>query len=72
MMYYGAYMTNPQYEMTEEDIDAVLRYLQLTRPDQATPEMAISILERMQVRVHMLEHIDPDAIEAVLKELEQN
>ena len=65
-------MAGPEYEMTEEDIDAVLNYLRLTDPEKATPEMAIMILERMHVRLHTLEHVSPEAIEEVLKELEKD
>lgn len=65
-------MADPDYEMTEEDIDAVLNYLRLTDPNKATPEMAIMVLERMYSRLHTLEHISPEAIEEVLKDLEES
>lgn len=63
------------YELNEADIDKVLNYLRIIRPEKATPEMAISILESMYVAAHKSaahgEQVDIDkAIEQALKEIE--
>ena len=60
-----------QYHITDEDIEKVLDWLKLTNPRKATPEYARRILERLYVRYHVLEHIDPDAIEDIMKDLEE-
>jgi hypothetical protein len=31
-------MSEPEYEITEQDVETMLGYLRLTLPDQATPE----------------------------------
>jgi hypothetical protein len=61
-----------QYHITDEDIEKVLNLLKLTNPSKATPEYARRILERLYLRYHVLEHIDPDAIEDIMKDLEEN
>jgi hypothetical protein len=70
MRYYRDIMSD--YEMNEEDIDSMLHYLKLTKPEQATPEIAIAILQRLQIKLDGIEKIDPDAIEAILKDLEDH
>jgi hypothetical protein len=41
-----------RYEINEKDIDKVLYYLRIIRPEMATPETAIRILESMNVIAH--------------------
>lgn len=60
-----------QYHITDEDIEKVLNLLKLINPEKATPEYARRILERLYLRYHALEHIDPDAIEEIMKDLEE-
>ena len=60
-----------KYEINEKDIDAVLRFLKTTDPENATPEKAIEILEKWQAGVHMLGHVNPEALEELHKELEK-
>ena len=57
------------YELNEADIDSVLNYLKLTDPENATPEMAIAILEHMQATVHTLAHEDPDLLEKMYRQV---
>ena len=57
------------YELNEKDIDSVINYLKLTDPENATPEMAIAILEHMQATIHTLAHEDPDLLEKMYKEV---
>lgn len=53
------------YEINEKDIDTVLGILKRTDPENATPEMAIAILEELKKRVHLTAHTD---FEALVKE----
>lgn len=61
-----------EYQISEEDIESVIKYLKIIAPDRATPEVAIEILERMYARTHMLEHYDAKAVEEILKDLEDH
>ena len=59
------------YEINEKDIDSVLNYLKIHDPVNATPEMAIAILEEMQVRFHTMSHDDPEMLKQVLEDLKK-
>lgn len=61
-----------QYHITDEDIQKVIDLLYLTNPKKANPETARHILERMYIRYHALEHIDPEAVEEIMKDLEEH
>jgi len=65
-------MADDEYKITEDDIQAVLNLLKIIDPKKATPEVANAVLERMYLRTHMLEHFDQDAIEEILKDLEDH
>jgi len=45
-----------EYEMTDEDIDKVVRYLKTIDPDNATPENAIAFIEHFRIKLHMIMH----------------
>ncbi len=64
MMVYTMRMNNG-YETNEKDIDTVLGILKRTDPENATPEIAIAILEDIHARVHFTAHTD---LEALVKE----
>ncbi len=52
------------YEINEADIDKMIRYMQLERPeDTITPEMAIERLEQMHQNFHELAHTNPGLLE---------
>lgn len=57
------------YEINEKDIDSVLRYLKLTDPEHATPEMAIAMLEEMYATSHVFGHnLDDETLEKLARE----
>ena len=61
--------TSIKYELNEKDIDTVLAILKKIDPENATPEMAISLLENTQAAFHEMSHADPEKLEAIYKEL---
>lgn len=66
-------MSNKQepYEINEKDIDTVLNILKRTDPENATPEMAIKILESFQAGFHEMSHTNPKLLEEIKKELDK-
>lgn len=59
------------YQITEKDIDVVLRFLKATDPEHATPEMAIEILEHLNTTFHTMSHTDPDALAKIYEDLKK-
>lgn len=59
------------YEITQEDIDSVLRFLKIAHPEQATPEVARIVLEFNQDIVHDVAEVDPDLASKVAAVLKQ-
>ncbi len=59
------------YQITEKDIDVVLRFLKATDPEHATPEMAIEILEHLHTTFHTMSHTDPDALAKIYEDLKK-
>lgn len=59
------------YQITEKDIDVVLRFLKTTDPEHATPEMAIEILEHLHTTFHTMSHTDPDALAKIYEDLKK-
>jgi cytochrome oxidase Cu insertion factor (SCO1/SenC/PrrC family) len=57
------------YEMNEQDIDATIRYLKTIDPENATPEMAIEYLEKLQAGFHTLAHTKPELLKKIYKDL---
>ena len=57
------------YEITEKDIDTVLKILKANDSENATPEMAIAVLEELQMRVHELSHTNPEKLVEIYKKL---
>jgi hypothetical protein len=65
-------MSDDDYKITDDDIEKVLYYLRLTKPDVATPEMAIKILKAMHAGAKESESFGDEAIEKILKDLEEH
>ena len=59
------------YEITEKDIDTVLKILKANDSENATPEMAIAVLEELQMRVHELSHTNPEKLVEIYKKLKK-
>lgn len=59
------------YEINEKDIDTVLNILKKSDPENATPEMAIAILENMYATFHKLRHVDPELLVQIYEDLLQ-
>ena len=57
------------YQINEKDIDSVLRFLKLTDPERATPEMAIALLEHMKDAFHNMALEDPDMLQKIYKDM---
>lgn len=59
------------YQINEKDIDSVIRFLKVTDPENATPEMAIELLEHLKASFHTMAHEDPEKLEEIYKELKK-
>lgn len=59
------------YQINEKDIDSVIGFLKITDPENATPEMAIEILEHLKASFHTMSHEDPEALEKVYQDLKR-
>ena len=59
------------YEINEKDIETVLNILKRNDPENATPEMAIAILEQLKANVHILAHNDPEKLLEIFNELKK-
>ena len=65
-------MTKPnEYQLNEKDIESVIRYLKTIDPENATPEMAIAILEHLKTTYHTMNHEDPEMLKKILEELKK-
>ena len=60
------------YEITEKDIDAVVRYLQIYHPDKANRDYAQAMLEYIKSGLHKIAHDNPDNIEAMYEAYEKS
>lgn len=65
-------MDVPEYNITELDVQAMLKYLRSTLPEHATPEKAIYLLEQQHLHYKGLEVLYPDMIEQILSGFEQS
>lgn len=59
------------YQINEKDIDSVIRFLKVTDPENATPEMAIELLEHLKASFHTMAHEDPKKLEVIYNELKK-
>lgn len=60
------------YQINEKDIDGVLAFLKATDPENATPEMAIALLEFYKVKFHELAHTDLSKLEEIYEEFKKD
>ena len=65
-------MSEPEFEITKEDVEGMLRFLRFTLPEHATPEKAIFLLDQYKVHFDKLEELYPEVIEEKLKDFESH
>jgi hypothetical protein len=59
-----------RYEISDEDIDAMLRHLKFTDPENATREQAKAKLEELQAGFHKIAHTDPEKLGKLRAEID--
>jgi hypothetical protein len=57
---------------SDKDIEVALRYLKYHDPENATPEVAISLLEDLHRGYHEMSHHDPQKLLELQKEIDEN
>ena len=60
------------YLITDEDIDAVVRYLKIYHPENASREYAQQLLEFIKSALHEIAINNPDEIEAMYQQFEES
>jgi dephospho-CoA kinase len=59
------------FQITDEDIDAVERYLEIYHPENANREYAQRMLESTKSALHQIAINNPDDIEALYEQLKR-
>lgn len=60
------------YQITEADIDGMMRYLEVYHPNRANRDYALALLEYTKSALHEIAQDNPDNIEAMLEAYEQS
>ena len=60
------------YQITEVDIDGMMRYLEVYHPDRANRDYALALLEYTKSALHEIAQDNPNNIEAMLEAYEQS
>lgn len=60
------------YEYTEADIDKMIAYIKTVDPENATPQMAIRMLETEYAKSHLMEHDEPEIHAAIYDDFTKN
>ncbi len=71
VMYNATMAKTGGYQMNEKDIESVIKFLKITDPENATPEVAILILERLQATFHTMSHEDPEKLKEIYESLKK-
>ena len=58
-----------QYQISDEDIDAMLKHLEFTDPKNATRKQAKTKLEELQEGIHVMAHTNPVKLVALQAKL---
>lgn len=66
-------MTNKPggYQINQKDIDSVVNFLKITDPENATPEVAIQLLEHFKATFHELAHENLDGLQELYEKLKR-
>ena len=57
------------YDYPEADIEAMIDYIRSFDPDNATPVMAILMLENEYAKNHLMSHDNPELLEQIYQDL---
>jgi tRNA A37 threonylcarbamoyltransferase TsaD len=60
------------YQISNKDIDAVVRYFEIFHPERASREYAQQLLEYIQSALHDIAINNPDDIEAMYQQFEKS
>lgn len=60
------------YEITEQDVQGMLKYLQVFHPENANREYAVEILEYLKASYHRMALTDPDALNDLYQAFQQS
>ncbi len=60
------------FQITEEIIDAVVRYMKIYHPERANREYVRSMLEHLKSGLHQIAHKNPDDIESMYENYEKS
>ncbi len=71
MEYNTRMSTTGGYQMNEKDIEMVINFLKITDPENATPEVAIQLLEHLQATFHTLTHDNPEKLKEMYASLKR-
>lgn len=58
------------YHISEEDIDSVVRYMEIYHPENANREYGLALLEHIKSGIHQIARNNPEDIEAMYAEYE--
>ena len=58
------------YKISDEDIEAALRYLKHHDPENANRDMAIALLEDLRSGFHTMAHNNPDKLLELQREID--
>jgi len=59
------------YKLNEKDIESVIKFLKTIDPENATPEMAIELLEHLKAGIHTMVHENPEKLKEIYEELKR-
>lgn len=59
------------YQLNEKDIESVIKFLKTIDPRNATPEMAIELLEHLKASFHTMSHENPEKLKEIYEELKR-
>lgn len=60
------------YEITEQDIEGMMKYLKVFHPENANREFAIEILHYLKATYHRLAMTDPDVLDRLYEAFESH
>ena len=60
------------YEITEKDIEGMLKYLRVFHAENANREYAVEMLEYLKASYHRLALTDPEALEALYEAFQKS